>query len=534
MVFFKKKKGQSTFMLVGIVTIICIMMIGVYQTISNLNTNAAGSHKARDIAIEAADAGVNQFISDITNRKINILGATLPLTREYSVEVNSSSLTVPITCDLLKSGGVAVLDLEGNNRYVVDAIATPIIAYGAGLKNPVTRHVQANLSIVNLSRYNAFTIGNDIWAASGANFDGPYHTNGSAMSIGGSMYWNSATLSGGGANPFYSNSYVTMTAGSFVQASGWSAPSFSTMSGGFGRLSSSGSYSINATASRTNGTWLDSAHGGIKVNIRPIPYTTYYNYAQVILSLNTLPTYKLNGADVSCTVATNLLIDVGVSGYTNRIKINLNAFGTGSTSVTNYDIFQGLSNYTAALASTYGIIIYCTDDVAVYGQLPAVAGSTNTNKKVMIVSTKSIEVVGDVLYSGDSFTTTHDSYNPATPAPVSATSNPNNDAIALICTDNIYVNPWRNANAAFFQNSNDMKIVGFLYGYSGALSGGGRSYQSGGSSSIGQFTTFGGQTFLYGGIVPGSFNVGYDPNLNNNISRLVPVGVGVISWMEIK
>ena len=525
-----KNRGQSTFMIVGVVAVITVMMISVYFTVSKMNTNAAGSHKARDIAVQAADAGVNQFISDVSNRQLNILGATLPITREYTVAIGSTTLTVPVTCDLLRSGGVPVLDLEGNGRYVVDAVATPIIAYGAGVKVPVTRHIQANLSIVNLSRYNAFTIGNDIWAASGANFDGPYHTNGTAMSIGGSMYWNSATLSGGGANPFYSDAYVTMCAGSFVQAGGYSAPTFRTMSAKFGRLSSSGVYDVCSTGSRPSGTWLDSAHGGIRVNIRPIPYSTYYNYAQVILSLANLPLFKLYGADVSCTNATNLKIDVGVTGYTDRIKININAFGTGSAD----DIFQGSANYINALSSTYGIIIYCVDDVAVYGQFPVVAGAANTNKKVMIISQKSIEVVGDVLYSGDSFTTTLDSYNPATPAPVPGTSNPNNDAIALICTDNIYVNPWRKATASFFKNSNDMKIVGFLYAYSGAISGGGRSYKSGGSSSIGQFTTFGGQTALYGGIVPGSFNVGYDPTLNDNISRLVPVGVGVISWMEIK
>ncbi len=526
----KNNSGQSTFLIVGIVSIITVMMIGVYFVASKINTNASGSNKARNIAVQAADAGINQFISDVSNRQINIIGATLPVTRNYTVAVGVNTLTVPVTCDFLKSGGTPVLDLEGNNRYVVDAIATPIIAYGAGVKVPVTRHIQANLSIVNLSKYNAFTIGNDVWASSSAIFNGPYHSNGSGVSIGGSISWNSSTLSGGGANPFYSDTYVTMCAGSFVQASGWGSPTFRTVNGKFGRLSSDSTYEICATTSRPGGTWLDAAHGGVKVNIRPIPYGTYYNYAQVILSLSDLPSFKLNGADVSCTNATNLQINVGVNGYTNRLKININAFGTGSSD----DIFQGSTNYMAALQSTYGIIIYCTDDVAVYGQIPAVSGTANTNKKVMIVSQKSIEVIGDVLYSGDSFVTTNDSYNASTPAPIPSTSNPNNDAMALICTDNIYVNPWRNTDTAFFQNSNDMKISGFLYGYSGALSGGSRSYASGGSSTIGQFTTFGGQTFRSGGIVPGTFNVAYDPLLNNNISKIVPVGVGVVSWMEIK
>ena len=523
------QKGQSTFMLVGVLFVVTILMIATYYTVSQVNINTSGSNKAKGIAIQAADAGVNQFISDITNRKVDIIGAVLPLTRNYPVTLSGQTITVPVSIDYLKAAGVPVKDLEGNFKYTLDAVATPIIAYGARGAVPITRHVQANVSIVNLARYNAFTIDHDMWAASGATFDGPYHTN-SYLEIGGTMYWNSSTLAGGTPNPFFSDTYVTMAADTIRQLGGWSAPTFYTMTGNRGRISTHASYDICTSTGMPAGTWFDKAHGGMVVNIRPIPYSTYYNYSQVILQLSNLPWFRLNGADVSCTSASNLTIDVGVTGLTPRLKINLNAFGTGSAD----DVFQGLANYNAALDSTYGAIIYCTDDVAVYGWLAAATGASNTNKKVMIVGQKSIEIIGDVLYSGDAYTTGLDTYDPAVPCPVPATSNPTNDAIALICTDNIYVNPWRNASASFFKNSGDMKISGMLYGYSGCLTGGGRSYKSGGRSSISQFTTFGGQTFNTGGVVPGSFNVGYDPNLHTNISKLVPVGVGVISWMEIQ
>jgi len=523
---FKKNKGQSTFMLIGIIFVVTVLMLATYFTVSQVNINSSGSNKAKGIAIQAADAGINQFISDITNRKVEIIGATLPLTRNYPVTLSGTTLTVPVSIDYLRVSGTPTKDLEGNNKYILDAVATPIIAYGAKGQVPITRHVQANVSIINLARYNAFTIDHDIWASSGSTFDGPYHTN-SYMEIGGTMYWNSSTLSGGTANPFFSDTYVTMSAGSIQQAGSWSAPTFYTMAGKRGRLSSSGSFDICTSTGSPNGTWLDKAHGGMTVNIRPIPYSTYYNYSQVILQLSSLPSFKLNGADVS---GSNLTVDVGVTGMADRVKININAFGTGSGD----DVFKGSTNYQAALGSTYGAIIYCTDDVAVYGRLPAVTGALNTNKKVMIVSQKSIEIIGDILYSGDIYNAGRETYDPAGPVPVPATSNPTDDAIALICTDNIYVNPWRKADTAFFENSDDMKISGFLYGYSGSLTGGGRSYDSGGSSSISQFTTFGGQTFNNGGVVPGSFNVGYDPELCNNISKLVPVGVGVISWMEIR
>lgn len=525
------QKGQSTFILVGVIFVIMVLMIGVYFTLSQVNLNTSGSHKARQIAIEAADAGVNQMISDITNRRIDVLGAAMPISRDYPVTVSGNTLTIPVSLDYLKdSFGQPVYDLEGNNKYLLDAIASPIISVGAKGKTTIIRHVQANVSIINLARYNAFTIANDMWASSGGTFDGPYHCN-SYLEIGGTMYWNSSTLSGGGANPFWSDSYVTMAAEDIRQLGGWPAPTFNTMAGKLGRLSSNPSYDICVTASRTQGTWLDKAHGGMKITIRPIPYSTYYNYAQVILQKSNLPWYRLFSTDVTCGAASNLYIDVGVTGLTNScVKVNLNAFGTGSAD----DIFQGSVNYDSALSSIYGIIIYCVDDVAVYGKLP-VSASANTNKKVMIVSQKSIEIIGDLLYSGDNYTTGSPSYRSTAPAcPIPATSNPNNDSVCLICTDNIYVNPWRKSNVSFFKNSNDMKISGFLYGYSGCLTGGGRSYKSGGSSSITQFTTFGGQTFHHGGVVPGNFNVGYDPVLYQNVSKIVPVGVGVISWMEIK
>ena len=61
-------------MVVGIVSIIAVMMIIVYSIVSKMNTNASGSRKATDIAVQAADAGINQFISDVSNRQINIIG----------------------------------------------------------------------------------------------------------------------------------------------------------------------------------------------------------------------------------------------------------------------------------------------------------------------------------------------------------------------------------------------------------------------------------------------------------------------------
>ena len=115
-------------MLIGIIFVVTVLMLATYFTVSQVNINSSGSNKARGIAIQAADAGINQFISDITNRKVEIIGATLPLTRNYPVTLSGTTLTVPVSIDYLRVSGTPVKDLEGNNKYTLDAVATPIIA----------------------------------------------------------------------------------------------------------------------------------------------------------------------------------------------------------------------------------------------------------------------------------------------------------------------------------------------------------------------------------------------------------------------
>jgi hypothetical protein len=111
----------------------------------------------------------------------------------------------------------------------------------------------------------------------------------------------------------------------------------------------------------------------------------------------------------------------------------------------------------------------------------------------------------------------------------------------LICTDNIYINPWRRGGApnTYFAKSNDMKIDAFMYGFRGSIAGNRspRSPTPTGCTTglIATYSSYGGQTFDHSGS-PGAndFDMFFDRYLADNISQLVPVGVSTISWMEIK
>lgn len=524
------KKGQSTFTFVALVFLIMAIMIAAYFNVTQVNLTTSGHSKATNTAIEASDAAVNQMISDISNRRIDVLGATLPLLRNYPVTTTSGTIQVPVSIDFRYSGGSPVLDLEGNNRYLVDATVSDIVAVGAKSKTNITRHVQSDLSVINLARYSMFITANHIISGSGISVDGPYHCNGN-LSVGGTLYFNASKLSGGGSNPFWSDSYVAMVSNQFTQYTG--SYTVYTMSSGSvnGRayISTSGLYTVVTTASRPNGTWFDSAHGGFAAEQKPIPFTTYTSLAQVIIQKDYLPTFRVYG---STYTSSNLTIDAGITGQANVVKINLNALGTG----TDEDVCQGSANYQTALSNQYGLIIYVDNDVGVYGRIPTVVGLANTNKKISIISTKNIELLGDILYSGDTYDAAADvAYSTSTPvSPIPSTSNPNNDAIALICTGHIYINPGRKTNTAFFIDSTEMKVDGFLYSETGMIAQGSRSFKSGYSSTIGPVTYFGAQTKRMAGAYSASPHICFDSLLYQNVSKIIPVGIAIHSWREIQ
>ena len=521
------KRGQSTFTFIAIVFLIMVIMIAAYYTVTQTNLTTSGHSKATNKAIEAADAGVNQMISDIGNRIIDVLGASLPLSRNYPVSTSIGDIQVPVTLDYRYSGGSPVTDLEGNNRYLIDATVT-LDAVGAKSKTSITRHVQSDVSVINLARYSMFITADHIVSGSSISVDGPYHCNGT-LQVGGTLYWNASKLPGGSNNPFWSDSYVTMVSNQFSNYT--ASPVVYTMSSGAanGRayISTSPSYTVVITASRPNGTWLDRTHGGFVAEQRPIPFTTYTTYAQVIIQKDYLPTFSVNGTSYT---SSNLTIDAGITGQANVVKINLNALGTG----TDEDVCSGSLNYQNALTSTYGLLIYVVGTAGVYGRIPTVVGLSNTNKRVTIAATQNIEILGDILYSGDNYDTAGDvAYDTGVPAPIPSTSNPNNDAIALICTGNIYINPGRKTNTSFFINSTEMKVDGFLYSETGMIAQGSRSFKAGYSSTIGPVTYFGSQTKRMAGAYSSSPHICYDPVLYNNVSKIIPVCIAVNSWREV-
>ncbi|MEK6647305.1 MAG: hypothetical protein AABY84_11605 [Candidatus Firestonebacteria bacterium] len=521
--------GQTTFGFVAVVFLIMVTMILAYYTVTQTNLTTSGHSKATNTAIEAADAAVNQMISDISNRQIDVLGGTMPISTTYPITTVSGTISVPTTIDYRYNGFAPTTDLEGNNRYVVDATVT-IDAVGAKSKTQITRHVESDLSVINLARYNLFATASDIWAGTNFIIDGPFHCNG-ILRVGGSLYWNASKLPGGGNNPFWSDAYVTM-ASSTIGQYGASYTVYTMSSGATnarGYISTSGSYSIVTTTSRPLGTWFDKAHGGFAAELRPIPFTTYSSYAQVVIQRDYLPTFRIGGSSYT---SSNLTIDAGITGQANIVKINLNALGTG----TDEDVCQGLINYTDFLDDQYGLLIYVEGTAGIYGRIPEVAGIANTNKKIMIAATQNIEILGDILYSDDDYDTLGDpAYSataPVTPTP--AVSNPHNDSIALVCTGNIYINSGRKTNTAFYINSTGIKIDGFLYSSTGFIAQGSRSYKAGYSSTLGPITFFGGQTYKIAGVVTASPKVCFDPLLSQNVSKLIPVGIAINSWREVQ
>jgi hypothetical protein len=521
------ESGQSTFTFIAVVFLILLIMIGAYFTVTQTNLTTSGHNKATNTAIQAADAAINQLISDISNRSIDVLGTTMPMSQSYPVTTTNGTISVPVTLDFRYSGGVPVTDLEGNNRYLADATVS-INAVGAKSTTTLTRHVQSDISIINLARYSMFVTANHIISGSGISVDGPYHCNGN-LSVGGTLYFNASKLASGSANPFWSDSYVAMVSGSFNQ---YVAYTVYTMSSGASNaqayISSSPSYTVVATATRPSGTWLDSANGGFTAEQKPIPFTTYTTYAQAIIETSNLPTFRYNGVD---NISNNLTIDAGITGQSNIVKINLNALGTG----TDEDICLGMTNFVNALTSQYGLLIYVVGSAGVYGRVPTVAGAANTNKRITIAATQNIEILGDVLYSGDVYNSAGDvAWDTSVPTPVAATSNPNNDAISLICTGNIYINPGRKTDTNFFINSTEMKIDGFLYSETGMIAQGTRSFKAGYSSTIGPVTYFGAQTKRQAGAYSASPHICYDPLLSTNVSKIIPVGIAINSWREVQ
>ncbi|MFH1784326.1 MAG: hypothetical protein ABH868_05470 [bacterium] len=417
-------EGMISLMVAFLVVIIICIFSYMIVFIVKVNMKSGLHHKLASRAIETADVGVAQMISDIHRHTIDI--TSLPATTSYAVikyPDSGATETVTVTLDTIPDiddvdgdGDTAEpeTDIAGHIVYKIDSVSKATLATGQEI---LKRQVSARLSIVNLASYNLFYVENDIWA----NFstptngvpimlDGPYHTNGN-LELGAMIYFNnqylpanpgSNNVPGITLNPSYVNDYTVMSAGNILQAGGYPSNITYTQHNERGRLSSDSLFSTCANSNHPRGTWFDKARGGFEIHLEPLDFVHYRALAHVRIDINELPFFSVFGS----SYASNDLVIVTGAGF-NAVEIDLSFLGTGSSK----DICGGYTNYNTALSSEYGLVIFVKGPVAVHGKLADVAGAANTNKKVTIISTGTVDIIGDILYSGDPYMQVLDSFN---------------------------------------------------------------------------------------------------------------------------
>jgi hypothetical protein len=593
--FLGEKGGGSGFL---IVFMFFFFTLAIFLTVLNIvkgQHRVAGAHRDQNINLQLADSTLDQILSKIRDRSITIpleyppagtpTPTGIPVTFTVPVGFGNFTTTAKARIDYVRAISTItpgqtptpqpVRDIEGNLKYQMDAVITNGQGIGNRSKVNISRGIKALFVVVNFGRYMSFAFENDGKSFGGGAFNGPYHCNGD-VNMSGDCDWNNSVLSfsGGASNPFYDKTYTTVISGSFVDNG---SMDFNSQANQNALPSSNGSYSILTNSVKTDGTWIDGARGGFAVNLADIPYGQLSTLSQALFQKSLLtaavPTYQLQGAMVGAgtvTLTNNHLIDAGINGVNSDdwpVRINLSALDkpvTGSLNggtINDYAVGDGIlgttaanaiSNYHSALASQYGIIIFVNGDAAVWGKLPMdTAGSPVTQKKVTIVCTGNVQIIGDVLVSNSSYYTSAISSDDIDPNPL--VDNPNNDAIAILAGGNVYVNPWWRADDSFFKNeantdcNGDMRIDSFIYAPNGVTGGnngnpgatgpsrGNQNYKTtGGWDNIQQFTFHGAITVETSGYLPscnGYFRY-YDPNMKYNLSSIIPSGTSITSWQE--
>lgn len=438
-------RGQMLIVISVVISLMFAIFLFTVYFVSKVNVTASVHDRMAARAIEVCDVGISQMIGDIHRHYIDL--SLLPTTTYYAIvkypdsdkteSVEAKLSEVPDINDVDGDGDTTdpETDLAGNTVYQIDSRSWASMVLG---EKVVKRHVAARIAIVNLARYNLFYRGNDIWANSShlnsgqpIMLDGPYHTNGD-LRLGGVIYFNnkylpsnpgSNNMPGVTVNAGYNQGYTVMCAKQILQAGGYPANVTYTQNNQNGLLSPNMGYSVVPNAARPRGTWFDGAHGGFEIQLQALDFVRYQALAQVIIEYDNLPDFSVYGINHT---STSLVIPNGAGDQT--IDIDLSYLGTGMPK----DVCFGMTNYQNALNSYYGLIIFVNGPVSVHGQIPNCPGFNN-NKKITIISTDSIDIIGDVLYSQDPYMQILDSF--ADDASVSAWNIDTNNANASLARD---------------------------------------------------------------------------------------------------
>jgi hypothetical protein len=416
--------GQMLIVISVIIAVVFATFVFTLYFMTKGNVTASIHDRLAARAIEVCDVGISQMIGDIHRHNVDL--ALLPVTTSYAIvkypdsekteQVEVSLSEVPDINDVDGDGDTTdpETDLAGNIVYQIDSRSWGSMFSG---EKVVKRRVAARIAIVNLAKYNLFYRGNDVWAnystlGSGQPImlDGPYHTNGD-LRLGGGIYFNNRYLPanpganntpGVTANAAYNQGYTVMCAKQILQAvvpppppvyTPYPANNTYTQNNQVGRLSPDVGYSVVPNATRPRGTWFDGAHGGFEIHLEALDFVKYQSLAQVIIETDNLPNFSVYGITHT---STGLVIPNGAGDQT--IDIDLSYLGSGTAK----DVCFGMTNYQNALNSYYGLIIFVNGPVSVHGQIADCPGANN-NKKITIVSTDSIDIIGDVLYSQDPY-----------------------------------------------------------------------------------------------------------------------------------
>lgn len=611
-----QKGGGSGVLLVFMMFFFLLSVVFYFLNTIHSQNKLAWSHKDQSIALQLADSAMDQVLSKIRNHQVSfpleyippptvtpVVQASLPMTISVPVGDGIYSAIAYTRIDYERdASNVPIRDIEFNVKYKIQTVVDSVkVGKGASGKLDTTlrRGVKAEFILVNFGRYMSYMFSNDAKSfGTGGSFNGPYHANGS-VTMSNACDWNNKVLSFSGSvsNPFFDASYTTVIAGSFVDGGSMDYNSqnnqdaLDTVDGAYSILANNGS-PINGPC--TQGTWIDGAHGGFAVKPAVINADQFSSVAQVVMSRQVLydtQTYQLQGTGLTgvgpILLSGTQQLDDGVQTDPEDypVRINLNALNKGRNTSGNSGVFgewlvddgllgatasEAVSNYDAALASTYGLIIFVDGDACVWGKIPQASTSIlNQNKKVTVVATGHINVVGDVLVSKSPYHTAA-----ATPAstpinsddisPNPTTENPTDDAIALLSANgNLYVDPYYAANPRFMWRtaSQDMETAGetcrggdlrldaFIYAPFGVTGGGNGTYAAtgpargyrtyktpGGSVKIGHFTFHGAISADSSGYLPNSCNASYDryfdPKLKYNLPGIIPSGTSLTSWQE--
>jgi len=205
-------------------------------------------------------------------------------------------------------------------------------------------------------------------------------------------------------------------------------------------------------------------------------------------------------------------------------------------------------------------------NAAIWGTVPdASTPALNQNKKITIIVTGNVQVIGDILPSDSPYLSGTQNSDEIDPNPL--VDNPNQDAVAILTGGNVYVNPYYRVSPAYFINDStnccggDMRVWGFLYAPNGVTGGAhgdpgawsARGYQRYINSyrrNIQQFTFHGAIVVDTSGFLPSGcyattgcggscsgcnygYNRFYDPNLKYNLSKVIPSGTSLTSWQEM-